>query len=152
MINFLSFPFSSFSLSFFFFKIKIIHRPWEQVRNVKVLYHITGAITFVNEIPWVIEPVYLAQWGTMWIAMRVEKRDRRHFRRMRLPPFYYEEVGHILSVFIAFEFFNLFFLPFSFLFRVVDYYYYYYYYYEYYLNLFVCFKLDSQYNFLSNSL
>jgi len=22
--------------------------PWEQVRNVKVLYHITGAITFVN--------------------------------------------------------------------------------------------------------
>ena len=25
--------------------------PWEQIRNVKVLYHITGAITFVNEIP-----------------------------------------------------------------------------------------------------
>lgn len=37
--------------------------PWEQIRDVKVLYHITGAITFVNEIPWVIEPVYLAQWG-----------------------------------------------------------------------------------------
>ena len=41
--------------------------PWEQVkilnfqvRNVKVLYHITGAITFVNEIPKVIEPVYTA--------------------------------------------------------------------------------------------
>lgn len=37
--------------------------PWEQIRDVKVLYHITGAITFVNEIPWVIEPVYIAQWG-----------------------------------------------------------------------------------------
>lgn len=28
---------------------------------MKVLYHITGAITFVNEIPWVVEPIYLAQ-------------------------------------------------------------------------------------------
>lgn len=65
--------------------------PWEQVRNVKVIYHITGAITFVNEIPWVIEPVYLAQWGTMWIMMRREKRDRRHFKRMRFPPFDDEE-------------------------------------------------------------
>jgi len=51
--------------------------PWEQVRDVKVVYHITGAITFVNEVPWVIEPVYIAQWGTMWIMMRREKRDRR---------------------------------------------------------------------------
>ena len=112
--------------------------PWEQVREVPVLYHITGAITFVNEIPkvdipprlvWlhdgpkptnilslalafeqtfdpkqvetsvlngclclqVIEPVYVAQWGTMWIMMRREKRDRRHFRRMRFPPFDDEE-------------------------------------------------------------
>ncbi|KAG2609651.1 hypothetical protein PVAP13_4KG063300 [Panicum virgatum] len=65
--------------------------PWEQVRHVKVLYHITGAITFVNEIPWVVEPIYLAQWGTMWIMMRREKRDRRHFKRMRFPPFDDEE-------------------------------------------------------------
>ncbi|CAI2172060.1 12623_t:CDS:10 [Funneliformis geosporum] len=65
--------------------------PWEQVREVPVLYHITGAITFVNEIPWVIEPVYIAQWGTMWIMMRREKRDRRHFKRMRFPPFDDEE-------------------------------------------------------------
>ncbi|KAL2462760.1 Pre-mRNA-proCES [Forsythia ovata] len=65
--------------------------PWEQVREVKVLYHITGAITFVNEIPWVVEPIYLAQWGTMWIMMRREKRDRRHFKRMRFPPFDDEE-------------------------------------------------------------
>ena len=55
--------------------------PWEQIRDCSVLYHITGAITFVNEIPWVIEPVYMAQWGSMWIMMRREKRDRRHFKR-----------------------------------------------------------------------
>ncbi|CAH1233925.1 PRPF8 [Branchiostoma lanceolatum] len=65
--------------------------PWEQIRDVSVIYHITGAITFVNEIPWVIEPVYIAQWGTMWIMMRREKRDRRHFKRMRFPPFDDEE-------------------------------------------------------------
>ena len=65
--------------------------PWEQVREVKILYHITGAITFVNEIPRVIEPVFIAQWGTMWIMMRREKRDRRHFKRMRFPPFDDEE-------------------------------------------------------------
>lgn len=65
--------------------------PWEQIREVNVLYHITGAITFVNEIPWVIEPVFIAQWGSMWIMMRREKRDRRHFKRMRFPPFDDEE-------------------------------------------------------------
>ena len=37
--------------------------PWEQIRDVAVLYHMTGAISFVNQIPWVIEPVYIAQWG-----------------------------------------------------------------------------------------
>ena len=65
--------------------------PWEQVRDVRVLYHVTGAITFVDEIPWVIEPVFVAQWGAMWTAMRREKRDRRHFKRMRFPPFDDEE-------------------------------------------------------------
>jgi pre-mRNA-processing factor 8 len=39
----------------------MMNRPWEQVRNVKVVYHITGAITFVNEIPRVVEPIYFAQ-------------------------------------------------------------------------------------------
>ena len=56
-----------------------------------VVYHITGAITFVNEVPKVIEPLFIAQWGTMWIMMRREKRDRRHFKRMRFPPFDDEE-------------------------------------------------------------
>ncbi|KAF8596751.1 pre-mRNA-processing-splicing factor [Ceratobasidium sp. AG-I] len=65
--------------------------PWEQVREVPVLYHITGAITFVNQVPRVIEPVYHAQWASMWLAMRREKRDRRHFKRMRFPPFDDEE-------------------------------------------------------------
>ncbi|KAJ9092119.1 Pre-mRNA-processing-splicing factor 8 [Naganishia friedmannii] len=65
--------------------------PWEQVREVKVLYHISGAITFVNEVPRVAEPIYHAQWASMWLAMRREKRDRRHFKRMRFPPFDDEE-------------------------------------------------------------
>ena len=65
--------------------------PWEQVRHVDVLYHITGAITFVNEVPRVIEPLYIAQWASMWLMMRREKRDRHHFKRMRFPPFDDEE-------------------------------------------------------------
>ncbi|KNC53021.1 pre-mRNA-processing-splicing factor 8 [Thecamonas trahens ATCC 50062] len=65
--------------------------PWESVREVKVLYHVTGAITFVNETPRVIEPVFAAQWGTMWVMMRHEKRDRAHFKRLRFPPFDDEE-------------------------------------------------------------
>ncbi|QLL30278.1 hypothetical protein HG536_0A00950 [Torulaspora globosa] len=62
-------------------------QPWEAVKEVKVLYHVTGAITFVNEIPRVIEPIYTAQWASMWLAMRREKRDRSHFKRMRFPAF-----------------------------------------------------------------
>jgi pre-mRNA-processing factor 8 len=65
--------------------------PWEEVRTVDVLYHITGAITFVNEVPKVVEPVFTAQWSTMWIVMRNEKQLRRHFRRMKFPPFDDEE-------------------------------------------------------------
>lgn len=66
-------------------------QPWELTKDVKVLYHITGAITFVNEVPRVIEPVYTAQWATAWLMMRREKRDRRHFKRMRFPAFDDEE-------------------------------------------------------------
>lgn len=66
-------------------------QPWEQTREVNVLYHVTGAITFVNEIPRVIEPVYRAQWSTMWTMMRKEKKDRALFKRMRFPPFDDEE-------------------------------------------------------------
>ena len=66
--------------------LKKIHLR-EHIRDVKEIYHITGAITFVNEIPWVVEPIFLAQWGKMWVVMRCEKRDWRHFKRMRFPPF-----------------------------------------------------------------
>ncbi|KAL7069954.1 hypothetical protein ACQ4LE_011135 [Meloidogyne hapla] len=41
--------------------IKLIENmpmPWEQIRDIKVLYHITGAITFIIEIPRVIEMCY----------------------------------------------------------------------------------------------
>lgn len=68
-----------------------IPQPWELTKEVKVLYHITGAITFVNETPRVIEPVYRAQWGASWQSMRREKRDRKFFKRMRFPPFDDEE-------------------------------------------------------------
>lgn len=77
--------------------------PWETDRIVPVLYHITGAISFVNQVPKVIEPVYVAQWGAAWTMMRREKRDRKHFKRMRFPPFDDEEppldyADHLLDV------------------------------------------------------
>lgn len=65
--------------------------PWESAREVKVLYHVNGCLTMVNETPRVIEPVFQAQWATMWRCMRREKSDRRHFKRMRFPPFDDEE-------------------------------------------------------------
>ncbi|CAI4219162.1 unnamed protein product [Parascedosporium putredinis] len=65
--------------------------PWESTREVKVLYHVNGCLTLVNEIPRVIEPVFFAQWAMMWIAMRREKQDRALFKRMRFPPFDDEE-------------------------------------------------------------
>ncbi|KAK5945647.1 pre-mRNA-splicing factor 8 [Knufia obscura] len=65
--------------------------PWEAAREVKVLYHVNGCLTLVNESPRVIEPVFHAQWAAMWVAMRREKSDRRHFKRMRFPPFDDEE-------------------------------------------------------------
>lgn len=65
--------------------------PWESAREVKVLYHVNGGLTLVNEVPRVIEPVFHAQWATMWVTMRREKGDRRHFKRMRFPPFDDEE-------------------------------------------------------------
>lgn len=65
--------------------------PWESAREVKVLYHVNGCLTLVNEIPRVVEPVFFAQWAMMWTFMRKEKADRRLFKRMRFPPFDDEE-------------------------------------------------------------
>lgn len=80
-----------------------IPMPWESYKVVPVLFHVTGAISFVNHTPRVIEPVYVAQWGASWIMMRREKRDRRHFKRIRFPPFDDEEppldyADHLLTV------------------------------------------------------
>lgn len=41
-----------------------------QVRHVQTLYHVTGAISFVDEIPLVIEPVYLAQVRCCMLGLR----------------------------------------------------------------------------------
>ena len=80
-----------------------IPMPWESYKEVPVLFHVTGAISFIDHIPTVIEPIYRAQWGTAWLLMRREKRDRRHFKRMRFPPFDDEEpvldyTDHLLMV------------------------------------------------------
>lgn len=34
--------------------------PWEQIRTCSVMYHTTGALTLINEIPWVSEPIFTA--------------------------------------------------------------------------------------------
>ena len=65
--------------------------PWEAARDVKVLYHVNGCLSMVNETPRVIGPVFHAQWASTWMCMRREKADRRHFKRMRFPPFDDEE-------------------------------------------------------------
>lgn len=47
-----------------------------------------GVVAVAVEEPWV-ETVLPSR--SMWIMMRREKRDRRHFKRMRFPPFDDEE-------------------------------------------------------------
>ena len=54
--------------------------PWEQVRNVKVLYHVTGAISFVNEVPKVIEPVLKRRPA---VLRRLHAIDARRLRERR---------------------------------------------------------------------
>eukprot|EP00760_Papus_ankaliazontas_P008488 PhM_4_TR13843/c0_g1_i1/m.79014/K12856/PRPF8, PRP8; pre-mRNA-processing factor 8 len=65
--------------------------PWEAEREVNVLFHVTGALTLISDTPKVVEPVYYAQWGTMWLRMRREKCDRAHFRRVAMPVFSEDE-------------------------------------------------------------
>lgn len=40
---------------------------------------------------WTFFMIFLGDFRTMWVMMRREKRDRRHFKRMRFPPFDDEE-------------------------------------------------------------
>lgn len=66
--------------------IENMPQPWEAVKKVKVLYHTSGAITFINEVPKVIPPVYIAQWSNMYDEMRVHKRDN-FVQRLKFPVF-----------------------------------------------------------------
>ncbi|KAL0224761.1 hypothetical protein RCL1_002673 [Eukaryota sp. TZLM3-RCL] len=78
-------PFAIFKL------LESMPMPWEARRMVNVVYHLSGGLTVVNEIPRVIEPIFVAQWASSWVSMRREKRDRQNFRRMKFPPFDDEE-------------------------------------------------------------
>lgn len=66
-------------------------QPWEAEKKVPVTYHVSGALTVVDQVPFVCEPEYRAQWAAAWSLMRREKRDRHHFKRVRFPPFEDEE-------------------------------------------------------------
>merc|ERR1712227_825121 len=68
-----------------------IPMPWIKKNIVNILHHISGSISFVNEIPKVIEKIYFAQWGIMWRSMQKEKKIRKHFLRIKIPPFDDEE-------------------------------------------------------------
>jgi PRO8NT (NUC069), PrP8 N-terminal domain len=63
--------------------------PWEQVREVPVLYHITGAITFVNKISRACLSCSMEYNVACDAAGEVG--ERRHFKCMRFPPFDDEE-------------------------------------------------------------
>mmetsp|Transcript_44709 Transcript_44709/g.74621 ORF Transcript_44709/g.74621 Transcript_44709/m.74621 type:complete len:2266 (+) Transcript_44709:990-7787(+) len=67
--------------------IETIPMPWEQIQYNEILYHSSGAISFVNANPKTILQVFLARWGNTWMKMRKEKKDRKNFKRMRLPSF-----------------------------------------------------------------
>ncbi|XBW36857.1 hypothetical protein QEN19_002436 [Hanseniaspora menglaensis] len=66
--------------------IENMPQPWEVTKKVKVLYHTSGSITFVNEISRVIPPVYIAQWSGVYDEMRLSKRDN-FIRRIKFPIF-----------------------------------------------------------------
>nr|BAS01665.1 splicing factor PRP8 [Lotharella vacuolata] len=68
-----------------------IPMPWVKKNFINILHHVSGSLSFVNEIPKVIEKIYFAQWGIMWKNMKKEKKNRKHFSRMKLPPFDDEE-------------------------------------------------------------
>ncbi|KAF7684116.1 Pre-mRNA-splicing factor 8 like protein [Astathelohania contejeani] len=66
--------------------------PWESIRYVKVLYHIRGTITFVDDKRKVDIDEYITRWGDCYKKMRAEKKLRSHFQRIRFPIFDDEEM------------------------------------------------------------
>lgn len=47
--------------------------PWEEAKYVDVVYHVGGVLSIVKDTPTVAEPVYVAQWGSVWTKMRAHK-------------------------------------------------------------------------------
>ncbi|GMM51015.1 U4/U6-U5 snRNP complex subunit [Starmerella bacillaris] len=68
-----------------------IPQPWEVDKQVKVLKHVDGAITFVDEIPKVDFCEFFSNWSQTISLMQTEQKDRVSFRRMRIPVFDDEE-------------------------------------------------------------
>lgn len=61
--------------------------PWEEAKYVDVVYHVGGVLSIVKDTPTVAEPVYAAQWGSVWTRMRAHKvevalQDGGTFRRI----------------------------------------------------------------------
>jgi pre-mRNA-processing factor 8 len=59
-----------------------IPQPYELTRYVNVVYHTSGAITFIEDSPKVIPQVFIAQWAATWQRMRQEKLARARFQRV----------------------------------------------------------------------
>lgn len=60
--------------------------PWEEAKYVEVVYHKRGVLSIVKDTPKVAEPVYTAQWGSVWTKMRSLKveifQDGGSFKRL----------------------------------------------------------------------
>eukprot|EP00759_Apiculatamorpha_spiralis_P013569 PhF_6_TR20377/c0_g1_i2/m.29357/K12856/PRPF8, PRP8; pre-mRNA-processing factor 8 len=65
--------------------------PWESQRDVNVTYNVRGVLSLIDDTPKVAEPVYQAQWGSVWSAMRMHKFETQqsggHFQRVTFPIF-----------------------------------------------------------------
>jgi pre-mRNA-processing factor 8 len=62
--------------------------------HLEALKHVPHTVTKLLEnipFPWEQVSEVPVQWSTMRLAMRRERRDLRHFKRMRFPPYDDEE-------------------------------------------------------------
>lgn len=65
--------------------------PWQKINFKKILYHISGSICFITEIPYDNYQIYFCKWGMMWEKLQLEKKNRKHFKRIKIPSFDDEE-------------------------------------------------------------
>jgi len=68
-----------------------IPMPWTRIQYNNIVFHSSGAISFISEVPRTIEQFFYAKWGITWVIMRKEKKERKNFKRIRLPSFDDEE-------------------------------------------------------------